>query len=68
MAPRLQRAADLAVHARLRQRNARFRCHLGNDRHVVFGQAIVWLPHFSSGPFAQLDMRSARRKASTSAP
>src|SRR6267378_8568059 len=37
MAPRLQRAANLSIDTRLRQRNARLRRHLGDDRHVVLG-------------------------------
>jgi len=57
-AARLERAADLPLH-RLVAAQCRHACHFGDDRHVVFAQAMVCVPHFASASLAALDMPSA---------
>src|SRR5881296_556484 len=55
VAPRLQAAADLAAHLRLRQRDARIGRHFGDDRHIVVGPG-----HRLHAPLLQRPVGAAR--------
>src|SRR6266540_56962 len=57
VAPRLQSAADLAVDARLRQRDARLGRHVSDDRHIVLGPS-----HGLAAPFLERAVGAARDK------